>query len=106
MTTNPTPVPPAPPVACTLGPRDYEARIARLGALAERALRSRAAIDGGARLTFRDSPDVERDLRAAVAAEASCCPFMTMRLERRGEGLVLDVTGPPEAEPVIAALFA
>jgi hypothetical protein len=28
-----------------------------------------------------------------------------MRLDRRGDALVLDITGPPEARPAIAELF-
>jgi hypothetical protein len=32
-----------------------------------------------------------------VAAEASCCPFLTLELR---------ITGPDEARPIIAELFA
>jgi hypothetical protein len=93
------------PIACTLTPGEYRSRTDDLSALARRALRTREPIDGGERLTFSDSPSVELELSAAVAAEASCCSFLTLRLERDARGLVLDVTGPAEARPVIAELF-
>lgn len=92
-------------VACTLTPSEYRARTADLGALASQALRSRQPIDGGERLTFTDSPDTERNLRAAIAAEASCCSFLAMTLTRSADGLALDVTGPAHARPIIAELF-
>jgi hypothetical protein len=94
------------PIACTLTPGEYLSRTRDLSGLAKRALLRREPIDGGERLTFADSPAVERELSAAVAAEASCCAFLTMRLDRRDAGLVLDVTGPADARPIIAELFA
>jgi hypothetical protein len=41
-----------------------------------------------------------------IAAESSCCAFLSMALERSGDGLVLDITGPQDARPIIAELFA
>jgi hypothetical protein len=41
-----------------------------------------------------------------IAAEASCCAFLRMDLQRSGDGLVLDVAGPQDPRPVIAELFA
>jgi hypothetical protein len=93
------------PIACTLTPGEYKRRTAELSALAARSLIARAPIDGGQRLTFVDDPAVERELRGAVAAEASCCSFLTMRLQRTTGALTLDVTGPPQAQPIIAELF-
>jgi hypothetical protein len=94
-----------PPIACTLTPAEYRTRTAELASLAERALRSRERTERGERLTFHRSDAVERELDAAIAAEASCCSFLAMTLERREDRLVLDVAGPPEARPVIAELF-
>jgi hypothetical protein len=94
------------PVACTLNGNDLGDRTAELSDLAARALTDRAPIHGGRRLTFVDRPAVERELRAAVVAEASCCPFLSMRLERSDGTLVLDITGPAQAQPIIAELFA
>jgi hypothetical protein len=95
-----------PPIACTLSPGEHRERLSDLSALAARALRSRRPIAGGERLTFADDPATDRELRAAITAEAACCPFLRMELARRAGGLVLDVTGPDGAEPLIASLFA
>ena len=43
---------------------------------------------------FAATPEIERDLRAAIAAEASCCAFLRWTCERTGDGLVLDIAGP------------
>lgn len=94
------------PIACTLTPGQYADRTGELAALAARALRSREQTAAGERLVFADTTEIERDLRAAIAAEASCCAFLRMDLARTGDGLVLDVAGPEDARPIIAALFA
>ena len=76
-----------------------------LASLAARALRTREQTAAGERLVFADRPVIERELRAVIAAEASCCAFLTMDLERTGDGLVLDIAGPQDARPIIAELF-
>jgi hypothetical protein len=96
-----------PPFACTLDPRQYADRSAQLAELAARSLRSREPIDGGERLVFDGDAGTERALTAAIAAEAQCCSFLRMDLRRDGnDALVLDVTAPPQARPIVAALFA
>ena len=94
------------PIACTLTPSEYRSRTRDLADLARRALLTREPIAGGQRLTFIDIPAVEGELAAAVAAEATCCAFLNMQLDRRDDALVLDVTGPADAQPIIAQLFA
>jgi hypothetical protein len=94
------------PIACTLTAAEYRGRTEDLSALAQRALRGREQTAHGERLMFVGDEDTERDLRAAIAAEASCCAFLRMELRRTEDGLVLDVAGPPDARPIIAALFA
>jgi hypothetical protein len=94
------------PIACTLQPADYRQRIDQLAALAQRALRSRELTDSGVRLVFSEGADTERELRAVIAAEASCCAFLELDLKRTADGLVLDIMGPQDARPVIAGLFA
>ena len=94
------------PIACTLDAGDLRSRAAALSALGDRALRSRSRTAGGERLTFEASDEIERELRAAIAAEAEWCAFLKMDLSRTEDGLVLDITGPEEARPIIAGLFA
>lgn len=94
------------PIACTLSPGQYKDRTGELAALGARALRARERTTDGERLTFTDTPEIERELRAVIAAESSCCAFLRMELHRTGDGLVLDIAGPQDARPVIAELFA
>jgi hypothetical protein len=94
------------PIACTLSPDQYKGRTDDLAALAARALRSRERTADGERLLFADGEDTERELRAVIAAESSCCAFLRMELRRAGDGLVLDIAGPQDARPIIAELFA
>jgi hypothetical protein len=93
------------PIACTLSADQLRRRTGELAVLAARAVRSRERTDEGERLTFADGHDIERELRATIAAEASCCAFLRMELRRTEDGLVLDVAGPEDARPIIAELF-
>jgi hypothetical protein len=94
------------PIACTLTPGQSADRTRDLAALAARALRTREQTAAGERLVFTDTPEIECELRAVIAAEASCCAFLRMDLERTGDCLVLDIAGPQDARPIIAELFA
>jgi hypothetical protein len=94
------------PIACKLPPADLRARGDDMSEIARRALRSRDPLEGGARLTFAGDATTERDLRDLVAAEAQCCAFLTFDLRREDDALRLDVTGPEEAQPLIAQMFA
>jgi hypothetical protein len=94
------------PIACTLRSDQYQDRAAALSDLAARALTERAAIDGGRRLRLIDIPDLERELRGVLAAESSCCSFLSMDLRREEDALVLDITGSADAQSIIGELFA
>jgi hypothetical protein len=94
------------PIACTLSPGQYNERTNELADLARRALRSREQTPGGERLVFTDDEGTEHRLRAVIAAEARCCAFLSMDLQRADDGLVLDIAGPHDARPIIAELFA
>jgi hypothetical protein len=93
------------PIACTLTAAQYRDRTADLAQIADRHLLAREPIAGGKRLTLARSEAVEREVEAAIAAEAACCPFLRFALQRHDERLVLDVTGPADAQPIIAELF-
>ncbi len=94
------------PIACTLRPDQLARRRGELAGLARQALRSREPVRGGARFLFAPGAEIEARLRDAVAAEASCCPFLAMSLRAHPDALVLDVTGPAEAQPLIGEIFA
>jgi hypothetical protein len=54
---------------------------------------------------FDGGEETERELRDMIAAEASCCPFLRFELHHDADALRLDVTGPADAQPIIAELF-
>jgi len=94
------------PIACTLTPDDMTARLAVIDALAADGLLDRTPTETGLRLRLRDTPEIERRTRELVAAESQCCAFLDFELGRDGDDLVLDITGPDDARPVIHMFFA
>ena len=58
------------------------------------------------RLRLRDTPEIEQRTRDLVVAESTCCAFLDFDLARTDGELVLDITGPADARPVIELLFA
>jgi hypothetical protein len=94
------------PIACTLSPDGMTARLALIDALAVDGLLDRALTAQGMRVRLRDTPDIERRTRELVAAESACCAFLDFTLGREDGDLVLDITGPQNARPVIEMFFA
>ena len=94
------------PLACSLPPAELRERRAHIDAIVRDALIDHEAIDSGVRVRFTAGAATERALRELIAAEAECCPFLTIELRAENDVLVLDVTGPPDVQPVIAGLFA
>jgi hypothetical protein len=94
------------PIACTLQPEEMRDRAASIDALLEEALLEQRPIDGGVRSIFRDAPDVERRIHDLIAAESRCCAFLSFATGRDQNALWLDITGAPEARPVIEQFFA
>ena len=90
-------------IACSLTGPDQRRRTDEIRDLARDALRDRRPIANGVRLTF-DTSARER-LETLVAAESECCPFLAIDLRAADDRLVLDVTGPEAAAPIIAELF-
>jgi len=96
---------PAPAPACSLSAADGANRAARWRALIDAELLSRTTTAVGERLAFRANAAVAVELDALVAAERDCCPFLTLRVERADRALVLDVSGPADAMPIVEAMF-
>ena len=93
------------PIACTLGPEaraDREAVIARLW---RDGLIAGESTDRGVRLRLRDDSQIEARARDLIAAEQSCCAFLSFELERQDDELVLQISGPPEARPIVDAFL-
>ena len=94
------------PIACTLTPNGMTARLELIDALAADGLLDRTPTAAGLRVRLRDTPEIERRTRALVAAESECCAFLDFDLGRDGGDLVLDISGPEDARPVIDQFFA
>ncbi|HSZ60609.1 MAG TPA: hypothetical protein VK828_02355 [Terriglobales bacterium] len=97
----------APPIACTLN--DAEMRERRRTVLD--AFRS-AAVDVtslplGYAYHFAPTSAMLMQIVSLVDLERLCCPFLTFTIivAADNQGLCLEVTGPPEAKPVIADFF-
>jgi hypothetical protein len=97
---------PDPPVACALSPDAMTARLALIDALGADGLLDRTPTASGLRVRLRDTPDIEQRTRELVAAESACCAFLDFTLGREDGDLVLDITGPQNARPVIEMFFA
>ncbi len=94
------------PIACTLSPDGLTARLALIEALAADGLLARSSTPAGMRVRLRDAPEIERRTRELVAAESRCCAFLNFELGRDAGELVLDISGPEDARPVIDMFFA
>ena len=94
------------PIACTLTPDGITARLALIDALAADGLLDRTPTDTGLRVRLRDTPDIEQRTRELVAAESRCCAFLDFDLGRADGDLVLDISGPEDAQLVIEMFFA
>lgn len=93
------------PLACTLGTDDLAARTTLIDELARDGVLERRPIDHGLRVRLRDTPAIEKRTRALIAAESRCCAFLRFALDRADGVLVLDVTGPDAARPLIDEVF-
>jgi hypothetical protein len=95
----------SPILACSLTAAAAAQRAERWRALLRDSLVDDAAIAGGRRLVLRAAPGAAAELDDLVAAERQCCPFLTMTVAHAGDRLVLDVVAPPEAVPIVDAMF-
>ncbi len=94
-----------PVIACSLSANDQARRFDIAADLRRRALVRSEPIPGGLRLVFSDQVGVRDELTDLVEAESACCSFLDFRFSSHHEQLVLEVTGPEEADPVIRSLF-
>jgi len=93
------------PIACTLSPDGFTARMGLIDALAVDGLIDRTDTERGVRVRLRHTPEIEQRVRELVAAESKCCAFLEFTLGREDDAIVLDICGPDEARPVIDRFF-
>jgi DNA-binding transcriptional MerR regulator len=91
-----------PLITCTLAPDHVGDRMGEWKALLGHAV-GRAPIAGGVRVGFARDVDIAA-IAKLVAAEQECCRFFTFALMVGVDEVALDVTGPPDAQPIIDAL--
>ena|SRR5215207_2289927 len=94
------------PIACTLSPDGLTERLALIDVLAADGMLARSATHGGIRVRLRDDPEIERRARQLAAAESRCCAFLDFAVWREEGAVWLEVSGPPDARPVIDMFFA
>lgn len=50
------------------------------------------------------SADAEAQVREFVRAESNCCPFLGFDITRSDDDVVLEITAPPSAQPMLDGL--
>jgi hypothetical protein len=94
-----------PVIACSLNATDQSKRLEAAADLRDRALVGSEEIPGGLRMRFSARPGIRKELEQLIAAESGCCSFLRFELRSRERDLILEVTGPDQARPIIAELF-
>jgi hypothetical protein len=93
-----------PPIACTLPPADYRARLAEIAALSREALRH--VERRGLTLDLRYAPEAAARVRRLVEQERACCAFLQFELHEDAQEVRLLVTAPPAAAEAVPELLA
>jgi hypothetical protein len=93
-------------IACSLGAGDLRSQEQRWAELVRGAGLDRAATVEGVALTFRASPDVERELRELVAVENECCAWARWEVRAEGDGgLVMQASAGGDGVAVLRSMF-
>jgi hypothetical protein len=93
------------PLACSLSPDELRERKALIDELLARGLTRLTAIADGVQARFVTYPSLKAELDALAELEARCCAFLTFTVADADGAIVLEVTGAPETQGLIAELF-
>ena len=91
------------PIACTLSADELPKRLAEMRGIGTDALRS---VDAEGAMHFRADHETRERLEAVIAAESSCCAFLSFDLRDEGDELVLSIAAPEGGEPLARDLVA
>ena len=91
------------PIACTLAPDDYQARLAWIADLVGDALRSQTRRDLELELVY--AADAAERVREMVRRERDCCAFLTFDLDQRSDEIRLTIKIPERARDAADMLF-
>ncbi len=93
------------PIACSLAQSELSERLAQMAQLGEDALLEVRRVGVRAELVFTADAAVRERLAAIVAAEAQCCPFLTMSVAERRSAITLAVDAPEGAEVALSEII-
>lgn len=91
------------PIACTLGAGDFKDRTAEIRDLARRELRNAKRTPLTLTLTY--APEAIDEVRALMAKEQECCPFLIFGLKQTADAVELAIIAPPSAQEAADVLF-
>ena len=94
----------SPPIACTLGPGDFEDRLGWIRELSAKSLRSHRRDGLMLELTYDTS--AAADVHDLVRREQACCGFLRFDVRESTGAVQLTITAPPEAPTTADELFA
>lgn len=94
----------AAPIACTLTPGDYKARVLRIRDLAIRSLLTARREPLRLHLTY--APEAAQEVRGLVREEQACCAFLQFAVRDDAQGVHVTITAPEEASGAANDLFA
>jgi len=95
-----------PVIACTLSGDQFGDQAERWLRLGREAGLGRTETEDGVRVRFRDKPAVERELRALVVVERTCCAWAQWDVGRADGELVLEVHASLEGAAVLQSMFS
>lgn len=92
------------PIACTLSPPEYKARLGATADLNRDALLCQTRHDLELRLVY--TADATERVREMVRQEQDCCAFLIFDLDERLDEIRLTITVPERARSAADMLFA
>jgi hypothetical protein len=92
------------PIACSLSANDFATREVEIAELGRAALLDARQDGVHAVLRFAAGDGVRERVDAFVAAESSCCPFLTMRVADEPDVVRLSIDAPADAEVILGEL--
>ena len=92
-------------VACTLSDTDLKTQRERWINVGENFGIGREQTNDGLRLTFKDHPAVEQELRALVAVENDCCSWASWSVKREEAALVMAARSKGEGILTLHGMF-
>ncbi len=90
--------------ACSLSGPELAERVREWSAVTSRAT-SRIVEKGKVTATYPRDAGVVAEIRRLIAAEASCCPFMTFDLTERADSIEVVLTVPEDMADALGALM-